>query len=85
MPKDHLLQFRVKPKKKKEGKDYFKDFNPIYFSLGFYLLIPILLGIFLGIRIDKWLETKPFFTFLFIALGTISSFYNLWKLTKQQK
>lgn len=61
-----------------------KNLNFRYFNVGYYLLIPILIGIFLGINFDKWLHTKPVFTLIFIILGAASSFYNLFKITKDE-
>lgn len=51
-------------------------------NLGYYLVIPLLMGIFLGYWLDKIFSTKPFFLLVLFALGVISSFYNLWKTVK---
>lgn len=53
-----------------------------YLNVGFYLVTPILAGVFLGLGIDYWLRTKPLFFSLFLLLGTLSCFYNLFKLMK---
>lgn len=55
-----------------------------YLNLGFYLAAPILVGVFLGVYMDKWLNTKPVFVLVLLFLGTIASFYNLIKLTKNK-
>lgn len=55
-----------------------------YFNLGFYILTPIILGIFLGLAIDDILKTKPIFFIFFLILGSLSSFYNLFKLAKNE-
>ncbi len=68
--------------KKKENK-LLRGLELTYLNIGFYLLVPILLGVFLGYNMDIWFNSKPFFLVLFLILGTISSFYNLWKLTKE--
>lgn len=54
-----------------------------YFNLGFYLAIPLLVGVFGGILLDNWFQTKPFFTISLIILGSTASFYNLIRLTKK--
>ena len=51
-------------------------------NIGFYIVTPILIGVFLGLTVDKILNTKPGYTIFFICLGTIASFYNLFRLTK---
>lgn len=53
-----------------------------YINIGYYLLIPLLLGVFLGLIIDNFLHTKPLFTIVLIIGGTVFTFYNLFKLTK---
>ena len=53
-----------------------------YLNIGFYLAAPLLIGVFLGVKLDDWLNLKPFFTISLIVLGAIASFYNLFRLTK---
>jgi F0F1-type ATP synthase assembly protein I len=52
-------------------------------NIGIYLITPLLLGVFIGYNIDRFLDTKPLFTLISIIIGSISSFYNLVKLTKE--
>lgn len=52
-------------------------------NIGYYLITPLLLGVFFGYWIDSVLKTKPAFLFIFLMLGIVSSFYNLWKLTQE--
>ncbi len=54
-------------------------------NIGYYLITPILLGVFLGFWLDKVFSRKPFFILLFFSLGIIGSFYNLWKIVKETK
>jgi len=51
-------------------------------NIGYYLLTPILLGVFLGLVIDKKFHTQSAGVLTGILLGTVASFYNLIKLTK---
>ena len=52
-------------------------------NIGVYLITPILLGVIIGYNLDRYLKSKPIFTLLFILLGTFSSLYNLFRLTKE--
>lgn len=52
-------------------------------NIGYYLLTPLLVGVFLGILLDRFFETHGVFILIFIILGTISSFYNLYKVAKE--
>lgn len=75
---------RVFPIVKKNEKG-FKALELTYLNIGLYLIIPILIGVFLGYNMDIWFNSKPFFLIVLLILGTFSSFYNLWKLTKENK
>lgn len=61
-----------------------KRFNLTYLNLGFYLIIPLLLGVFIGINIDNKFKTRPVFTGIFIFLGMIGTFYNLYKIARDE-
>jgi len=55
------------------------------FGIGYYIIAPIIVGVFLGLGLDSWFETKPYFFFFFLIFGTASSFYNLFKLSKDER
>ncbi|PIZ64625.1 hypothetical protein COY14_04330 [Candidatus Roizmanbacteria bacterium CG_4_10_14_0_2_um_filter_36_9] len=55
-----------------------------YGNLGMYLVIPLLLAVFIGKYLDKRFEKNGAFTIILIILGTVSVFYNLYKLSKQK-
>jgi len=68
-------------KKKQEAKkNFFTD--SVNFNIGFSLVTPILIGVIIGLTLDSRFHSKPVFTVLFIFLGAVSSFYNLFKLIK---
>lgn len=54
-----------------------------YSSIGYYLVTPLLLGVAGGIALDNFLHTKPVFTVCLIFVGTIATFYNLFKLVNE--
>ncbi len=53
-------------------------------NYGYYLITPILLGVFFGISLDKFFR-KDFFILIFLIIGILGSFYNLWKIVKETK
>ena len=68
-------------KKKQEiKKSFFSDY--ININVGYSLVIPILIGVIIGLTLDSRFHSKPVFTVFFIFLGTVSSFYNLFRLIK---
>lgn len=67
-------------KKQERKKSFFNDY--ININVGYSLVTPILLGVIIGLTLDSRFHSKPVFTVFFIFLGTVSSFYNLFKLIK---
>jgi len=68
------------------SKKSFWDKNPLekYLDIGYYLLISIIIFLLIGIYFDKFFKTKPFWVIFFLFLGVFSSFYNLYRLTKEK-
>jgi len=52
-------------------------------SLGIAMVAAILIGLFIGYQLDKWLETSPWFTLIFLVLGIISGFRNIFILSNR--
>lgn len=62
-----------------------RDLNipPEYFNLGIYLMVPLILAVIFGIFLDNKFGTGGKFTLYGIAFGTMSIFYNLYRLYKK--
>lgn len=75
-----------KVKKSIRGKNKIKriDYNWLTqtTNLGFYIVIPLFAGLFLGIYVDKMLKTNPISTLIGLCLGLFASFYNLTKIIR---
>jgi len=56
-----------------------------YSNIGYYLLTPLLLGVFIGLGLDTYFRSKPLFTLIGISLGFISAAYSLYKLVKDSQ
>lgn len=54
-------------------------------QIGFSMITPILVGVYLGQFIDKKVGTKGVFTIMFIIIGVGGGFVNLFKLTGGSK
>ncbi|MCD5413508.1 MAG: AtpZ/AtpI family protein [Clostridiales bacterium] len=48
--------------------------------IGVYMTVPIIVGLFAGQWIDKKLNTTPIFLFVFIIMGVVVAFMNLFKV-----
>lgn len=49
-------------------------------QVGLSVIIPILLGAYIGNFVDKKLKSETIFTIIFIILGTVVGFMNIIKL-----
>jgi len=41
------------------------------------------IGLFIGIYLDKWLDTKPWMTMIWLGIGIASGFRNIFILTRR--
>ena len=55
-----------------------------YIDVGYSLITPMLVGVFLGLYVDRQLGTKPFCMIALLLLGCILGFYQLFRLTKKE-
>jgi ATP synthase protein I len=46
-------------------------------SLGFSVALSIFIGLAIGVYLDRWLETSPWFTLVFLVLGIAAGFRNI--------
>jgi F0F1-type ATP synthase assembly protein I len=56
-----------------------------YASLGTQILAGLALAVFIGIRIDKWLNTLPLFGSVLPLLVLSGMFYKLYRETSRKK
>lgn len=49
-------------------------------QVGLSVISSILLGLWIGIKLDKWLDTKYIFSIMMILLGIASGFLQAYKL-----
>ena len=53
-------------------------------SLGISMVAATIIGLAMGYYLDKWLETSPWFTLIFLVLGIIAGFRNIYILTERE-
>lgn len=49
-------------------------------QVGLSMVIPILLGVYIGKKLDDHFNESPLFLLIFIMIGIIASFANLFKI-----
>jgi len=61
--------------------------NPLekYLDIGYYLLIPIIMFLIIGVYFDIFFRTKPLGIIIFLSVGVFISFYNLYRVNKEIK
>lgn len=65
--------------KKKDNRDMFKGLAFIT-QIGLSIVTPIILGAYFGNWLDKKLNKDMIFSIVFIIIGTLAGFLNLFKL-----
>jgi len=53
-----------------------------YFNLGMMAVMPAIVGLFLGMLIDRMFKVFPLFTVVFLFLGILSGLWSLYKAVK---
>ena len=53
-------------------------------SVGISLVASILIGLAMGVYLDRWLDTRPLFTLIMLLIGVISGFRNVYILTTRE-
>ena len=52
-------------------------------SVGISMVAASFIGLFIGIYLDKWLDTKPWMTIIWLCFGIASGFRNIFILTRR--
>ena len=78
---------KVKEAKVKDHQDHQKpSLNySIAINISIELITGIGLGVFLGLIVDNYLQTKPLMLIICFILGTMVGFFNMYKALKRYK
>ena len=52
-------------------------------SVGITMVVSILIGLIIGVYLDKYFQSRPWFTITFILLGVVAGFKNLHRTMKE--
>ena len=52
-------------------------------SIGIHLVVATVIGLFVGLYIDKYLSTSPWFMIIFLLFGLGEGFRNIYTVTKK--
>ncbi len=54
-------------------------------TVGLTLVFATVIGLFIGLKLDKWLGTSPWFTVVFVLFGIIAGFRNLFAYARRSQ
>jgi ATP synthase protein I len=52
-------------------------------TVGISMVAATVIGLYLGLKLDEWLGTAPWFTAIFVVIGIIAGFRNLFYYAKK--
>ncbi len=71
------MEVSGKPKPmKKEDKVFYKKLYSVS-TAGIYMVVATMIGFFMGRQLDKWFDTYPWMTLIFLFFGIAAGFKNL--------
>lgn len=47
-------------------------------TMGISVAVAIAIGVLIGLKVDEWLGTKPWFFFIFLFFGIVAGFRNIY-------
>jgi ATP synthase protein I len=53
-------------------------------SMGISVAVAIAMGVFIGLKLDAWLGTKPWFFFIFLFIGIAAGFRNIFVIAGKE-
>ena len=56
-----------------------------YSSLGFQISLSIVIGLAAGIYLDRRFGTTPWLTLIFLGMGIVAGFRNIWIALKKSR
>ncbi|MEI6206138.1 MAG: AtpZ/AtpI family protein [Desulfuromonadales bacterium] len=53
-------------------------------SMGISVALAIAIGVWLGLALDRWFGTKPWFFFIFLFVGIAAGFKNIYVIARRE-
>ena len=57
----------------------------LFSTIGLAMALSIVLGALVGYYLDKWLDTSPWLSLVFLGLGIVAAFRNLFIIYRKAK
>ena len=53
-------------------------------TMGISVAVAIAIGVVIGLQLDKWFGSKPWFFFIFLFFGIVAGFRNIYIMTRRE-
>jgi F0F1-type ATP synthase assembly protein I len=53
-------------------------------SMGVSVALAIATGVWIGLTLDNWFSTKPWFFYIFMAIGIAAGFKNIYVIARKE-
>ena len=53
-------------------------------TIGISVVVAIAIGVYIGLKLDKWLGTDPWFFFIFLFFGIAAGFRNIYLMAGKE-
>lgn len=53
-------------------------------SMGISVAVAIAIGVAMGLQLDKWFKTAPWFFFIFLFFGIVAGFRNVYRISSKE-
>ncbi len=67
----------------KDKKKFLKSLG-VLSSIGVSVVLAILIGVLIGLKLDEWFGTKPWFFFIFLFIGIVAGFRNIFIIVSRE-
>jgi len=66
-----------------DKKDLFRSLAMVS-SMGISVALAIGIGVWFGLTLDRWLNTKPWFFYIFLLIGIAAGFKNIYVIAGRE-
>jgi F0F1-type ATP synthase assembly protein I len=53
-------------------------------TMGISVVVAIVMGVFIGLQLDRWLGTAPWFFYIFLFFGIVAGFRNIYLMAGRE-
>jgi ATP synthase protein I len=53
-------------------------------SMGISVVAAIAIGVFMGLKLDQWFGTAPWFFYIFLFFGIVAGFRNVYRVSDKE-